>query len=188
MIHIAIIYHSGYGHTKKVAELVKEGTNIDGVTSRIFTVEEAKNQLDTLDDMDAIIFGAPTYMGSASAEMKAFMDATSSKWQDHKWRDKMAAGFTNSGSLSGDKLSTLIQISIFAAQHQMIWVSAGLPVAGTQEGHGATAKQVNRLGSFLGLMTQSDHADLENTPAPGDKESAVLFGKRVAQAVQQWTR
>ncbi len=188
MTHVAIIYHSGYGHTKVVAELVKQGADIDGVTSHIFTAEEATNNLDALDKMDALIFGSPTYMGSASADMKSFMDATSTKWQTAEWKDKLAAGFTNSGSLSGDKLSTLVQFSILAAQHQMIWVSAGLPPAGTEEGHGASADEVNRLGSYLGLMTQSDHTDPEHTPAPGDKKSAELFGKRVAEAALRWKK
>lgn len=42
------------------------------------------------------------------------------------WRDKVAAGFTNSGSKSGDKVNTLISLAIFAAQHHMHWVSLGL--------------------------------------------------------------
>ena len=58
-----------------------------------------------LDAADAIIFGAPTYTSSISGPFKVFMDATSKKWFAHAWKDKIAAGFTNSGSHSGDKLA-----------------------------------------------------------------------------------
>nr|WP_230947491.1 hypothetical protein [Burkholderia territorii] len=38
----------------------------------------------------------------------------------------MAAGFAVSVSQSGGKLSALQQLAVFAAQHQMRWVSLGL--------------------------------------------------------------
>ena len=47
--------------------------------------------------------------------------------QGHGWKDKIAAGFTNSGSRSGDKLATLIQLALFAARHGMHWINLGLP-------------------------------------------------------------
>jgi multimeric flavodoxin WrbA len=54
---------------------------------------------------EAIIFGAPTDTGGPSAQFKAFEDASSHAvmTQGHGWKDKIAAGFTNSGSRSGDK-------------------------------------------------------------------------------------
>lgn len=36
--------------------------------------------------------------------------------------NKITASFTNSHSLSGDKLNYLMQLVVFAAQHGMIWV------------------------------------------------------------------
>ena len=46
--------------------------------------------------------------------------------QGHGWKDKIAAGFANSGSRSGDKLATLIQLALFAARHRMHWINLGL--------------------------------------------------------------
>ena len=68
MTKIAIVYHSGYGHTAKVADHVLEGANaIDGVDAKLFKAEDLTNPdigpWDELDAADAIIFGAPTYMG-----------------------------------------------------------------------------------------------------------------------------
>ncbi|MFV9972394.1 MAG: hypothetical protein AB8V06_05700 [Francisella endosymbiont of Hyalomma asiaticum] len=50
------------------------------------------------------------------------MEKSSRKWYEQKWKNKITAGFTNSHSLSGDKLNYLMQLVIFAAQHRMIWV------------------------------------------------------------------
>lgn len=189
MITIAIVYHSGYGHTKKVAEHIKQGAeSVTRTTATLYDSDSAINDLDALDNADAIIFGAPTYMGSASAQMKQFMDASSMKWIKRAWEGKVAAGFTNSGSLSGDKLSTLIQFAILAAQHGMMWTDAGLPPASKDSGHGAKPEEVNRIGSYLGLMTQSDNAAPEDTPSPGDIESAKLFGAHVAKRAARWKK
>jgi multimeric flavodoxin WrbA len=189
MPSIAIVYHSGYGHTEKVARLVAEGAaSVSGVTVKVFNAEEAIAQLDALDTFDTIIFGAPTYMGSASAGFKTFADATAKKWFTQAWKDKVAAGFTNSGGLSGDKLSTLQSFSILAAQHGMIWVGLADSTPSPTSGHGATPDMINRIGSYLGLMTQSDNTSPENTPSPGDQETARRFGVRLAEITKRWVR
>ena len=54
--------------------------------------------------------------------LKEFMEKSSRKWYEQKWKNKITAGFTNSHSLSGDKLNYLMQLVVFAAQHGMIWV------------------------------------------------------------------
>lgn len=181
MPQIAIVYHSGTGHTKKVAECIEEGIKSAGNPKvKIYTADEAIANIDELDNFDALIFGAPTYMGSVSAKFKEFMDASSKKWLTQSWKNKIAAGFTNAGSLSGDKLNTLITLSIFAAQHGMIWVGQAEKPA-SSNGHGGKPDQINRMGSSLGLMTQSDNASPANTPSSGDIQTARLFGKRITE-------
>jgi len=188
MTNLAILYQSTYGHTEKVANYVKEGASVEGVKVTLYKVEDVIKNLDLLDSADAIIFGTPTYMGSASAVMKQFMEASSKKWFNLEWAGKIAAGFTNSGQLSGDKLFTLMELSIFAAQHNMVWVNAGLPNSSKEEGHGGKPADINRVGCYLGLMTQSDGADVEKTPSPGDLESAKMFGAHVANAAKRWVK
>ena len=73
--------------------------------------DAAKGPWAELAAADVIVFGAPTYMGSASAVFKQFMDASSKAWYGDVWKNKLAAGFTNSASWSGDKLNTLQQMS-----------------------------------------------------------------------------
>lgn len=179
---VAIVYHSGYGHTKRQAEAVRDGVlRVEGVEALLFHVDQMdESTWSILDDVDAIIFGAPTYMGSLSAPFKSFMDASSKLWFDQKWKDKLAAGFTNSASHSGDKLNSLIQLMVFAMQHSMIWVGLGL-MPGNNSSHGSV-EDLNRLGAFAGAMAQSN-ADQGPDVAPlqSDLETASHLGKRVAE-------
>ncbi|MBI3239672.1 MAG: flavodoxin family protein, partial [Flavobacteriia bacterium] len=103
-------------------------------------------------------------------------------WYKQLWKDKLAAGFTNSSTLNGDKLNTLQQLSIFAAQHSMIWISTG--ILPTFENDRQTASP-NALASYLGLMTLSDNA-IETVNPPSDLETAYLFGQRIARITKQF--
>ncbi len=169
---LAIVYHSPYGHTAKVAHAIAEGVALVGVKVSVMNIEQI--DWEALDQADAIIFGSPTYMGSITAAFKGFMDSTSKRWKHRTWQGKLAAGFTNSGGLSGDKLSVLQQINLFAMQHGMLWT--GLPLATT----GHSESDLNRLSSCLGLMTQSDNAPVEITPPIGDIHTARWFGEYIA--------
>jgi multimeric flavodoxin WrbA len=184
MTSVAIVYHSGYGHTRVLAEAVARGVKkVDTASVQLISVDEIDAHWDTLDQADAIVFGAPTYMGSASGQFKTFMDASSKHWG--KWRDKIAAGFTNSASQSGDKLNTLVQLAVFAAQHQMIWTSLGL-MPGNNSSTGSL-DDLNRLGSFLGAMGQSN-ADqgADVAPRSSDQLTAEVLGERVAAVATRW--
>ena len=180
MSTVAIAYHSGYGHTAAVAEAVARGAaSVPGVRAVLIPVEEASARLDELHGSDAIIFGAPTYMGSASAAFKAFMDGTSKQFASRAWQDKLAAGFTVSASQSGDKLNTLTQLAVFAMQHGMVWVGLGLP-AGNNSSKGSP-DDLNQLGSFLGAMAQANADQGAEGIRASDLRTAEHLGRRVAE-------
>lgn len=168
---LAIVYHSPYGHTAKVAQFIAVGAEKMGVSVHLMSIEHV--DWDALDQAHGIIWGSPTYMGSVTGAFKVFMDSTSKRWINRSWQGKLAAGFTNSGGLSGDKLSVLQQINLFAMQHGMLWV--GLPLLST----GQKETDLNRLASHLGLMTQSNNAPVEITPPQGDLDTALWFGEYV---------
>jgi NAD(P)H dehydrogenase (quinone) len=178
---ISIIYDSGYGHTEKQAEAVANGARkSEAADVNLISVAQGNIPWDTLEKSDAIIFGSPTYNGMISARFKQFFeDSTKIAWFDFKWRDKIAAGFTNSGAMSGDKLSSLISMSLFAAQHGMIWVGLDLHPANPESP--LPTKNLNSLGSWLGAMAQSDNASPEITPGENDLKTAEYLGKRVAE-------
>jgi multimeric flavodoxin WrbA len=192
MNNIAVVYHSGYGHTAEQAKAVLRGAQAAPDTNATLIAVSAEGKIedaqwDVLNQADAIVFGCPTYMGSASAQFKTFMDASSKMWFEQKWKDKIAAGFTNSASQSGDKLSTLTQLAIFAAQHSMIWVGTGL-MPGNNNSKGSV-EDLNHLGSFLGAMAQSN-ADQgpEAGPIASDLRTAEHLGRRVAETTARFKR
>lgn len=187
---IAVVYHSGYGHTGRQAEAVKAGVEqVEGAEALLLTVDEARTRWDDLAAAEAIVFGAPTYMAGASAAFKDFQEATSRAVmsQGFAWQDKLAAGFTNSGARAGDKLATLVQIALFAAQHGMHWVNLGLP-PGNNTSKGSE-EDLNRLGFWLGAGAQSN-ADQGPDVAPPESDLATArhLGRRVAEATLQFVR
>jgi multimeric flavodoxin WrbA len=183
---VVIVFHSVSGRTRALAEACARGATDAGVECAIVPVESATTPLAqaALAAADAIVFGCPTYMGSVSAAFKGFMDATVAVWALQGWRDKLAAGFTHSGAPSGDKLGTLTQLAVFAAQHGMIWIGLGLPPTYAIPEARAGASDTNRLGSHLGAMAQSRPGGGEADPS--DLRTAEHLGRRVAEAATRW--
>jgi NAD(P)H dehydrogenase (quinone) len=181
--NIAILYFSGYGHTKKQAEAVEQGAkSAVGTTVSSLAIDKEGNLSDadwaTLAEADAIIFGSPTYMGGPAWQFKKFADTSFKAWSAQAWKDKVAAGFTNSASPSGDKFSTLSYLHTLAMQHGMVWIGLGLKPAGKKA---STRDDVNWVGGFGGAMAQSpSDSTPEEGPSTGDLETARLFGERIA--------
>ena len=106
MTNVAVVYHSGYGHTAAVAEHVGKGPEVvAGTSAKLYKAEELSSPDSgpwaELAIADAIIFGAPTYMGSASAGMKQFMDASSKVWFTQGWKNKIESRLFEFGKLVG---------------------------------------------------------------------------------------
>jgi multimeric flavodoxin WrbA len=176
---IVIVYHSGYGHTAKVAEAVAEGA---GATLLAIDAEGnlPAGGWEQLDAADAIVFGSPTYMGMVSWQFKKFADASSKAWFTRKWQNKLAAGFTNSASLYGDKHTTMSYLMTLAMQQGMLWVGTGLMPANTKA---STRDNINNLGMSAGLMTATPSDASTDEMVPGDLATARAFGARIAETV-----
>ncbi len=182
MVNIAVIFHSGYGHTQRMAQSVVEGVaSIEGVQTHEIAIDKdgnlPENGFETLKAADGIIFGSPTYMGTVSWQFKKFADASSKPWGTQEWKDKVAAGFTNSASMNGDKNSTLHYLFTLAMQHSMIWIGTGMMPANSKA---ATRNDLNYMGSFAGAMAQSPSDAGVGEMLPGDLETAKQFGARIA--------
>ncbi|MBP9692616.1 MAG: flavodoxin family protein [Alphaproteobacteria bacterium] len=183
---VAVVYHSGYGHTKKLAESVFEGVQESNyATGILISVDEVDSFWEELDNATAIIFGAPTYMGSVSSGFWAFAEKTSKRWMELKWKDKIAAAFINSGSQNGDKLQSLHAMFNLSQQHGMIWVGlAMLPGNCNSKG---SVEDLNRLGSFGGAFSQSNVDEGPDTAPPqSDRLTAKHLGQRVAEISARW--
>lgn len=180
---VSVIYFSGSGHTKKMAEAVASGVaSNQGCELHLLEISGDDIQegrwsndkaLSLLDKSDAIIFGSPTYMGSVAAQMKAFMDATGERYFSQQWRNKLASGFTVSAGPSGDKFNCLTTMAAFAMQQGMIWVGLGLT--------GAESDGTNRLGCYFGAGAQAMDEPPEDVPNQADKATGYKLGARVAE-------
>ena len=184
MSHIAIVFHSGYGHTQRMAEAVAEGAK-----GELVAIDADGNLSDaqwaTLAAADAIVFGSPTYMGSVSWQFKKFADASSKPWFSQAWKDKIAAGFTNSASMNGDKLSTLHYLFTLSQQHSMIWVGTGMMPSNSKA---AQRNDLNYVASFSGAMAQTPSDAGVDEMLPGDLETARQFGARVAEIAGRFSK
>lgn len=183
MKKIAIVFHSGYGHTQRQAEAVLAGASrVSGCSAALYPVSELNEESwRELDSAEALIFGSPTYMGSPSAKFKEFMEASSGRWYSRAWQDKVGAGFTCSASQNGDKLNTLTDLMIFAAQHGMLWVGLNL-LPGNNSSKGSV-NDLNRLGSASGAMAQANSDQGADAMLESDLATASALGQRVAETV-----
>ena len=179
---IVVVYFSGYSHTKRMAEAVAQGAG-----ASLLAVDQEGNLpeggWEQLAAADAIVFGAPTYMGNVPWQYKKFIDASSKPWYHQQWKDKIAAGFTNSASMNGDKLSTLHYLFTLSQQHSMIWVGTGLMPSNSKA---ATRNDVNYVASFSGAMASTPSDASVDEMLPGDLETARLFGAHVAEVTAKF--
>ncbi|MFF9167478.1 MULTISPECIES: flavodoxin family protein [unclassified Streptomyces] len=184
---VALAYHSGFGHTAVLAEAVRAGAADAGAEVHLIKVDEITDaQWELLDRADAIVFGSPTYMGTASGAFHAFAEATSKRWATQAWTDKLAAGFTNSASKSGDKLHTLQFFQTLAAQLGMHWINLGL-LPGWNSST-ASENDLNRLGFFSGAAAQTNADEGPEAVHKADIATAEHLGRRVAETAATFLR
>lgn len=177
-----VVYHSGYGHTERMATAIAEGAS-----AALIGIDTDGNIPDpaweTLARADAILFGSPTYMGGPSWQFKKFADASSKIWFESGWRNKLFGGFTNSASLNGDKLNTLEYFFLLAGQHSGIWVSMDIKPANVKA---SVRDDLNRMGSYIAPMAQTPADASPDDMSPGDLETARRYGARVATIAGQF--
>ncbi|HEU0186453.1 MAG TPA: flavodoxin family protein [Gallionellaceae bacterium] len=182
MSKVVVVYHSGYGHTARMAQSVAAGAGAE-----LIAIDAEGNLGDAdwgkLEAADAIIMGTPTYMGTVSWQFKKFADASSKVWFAQKWKNKIAAGFTNSASMNGDKLSTLYYLFTLSMQHGMVWVGTGMMPSNNKA---SQRNDVNYLGTYAGAISTSPADAGVDEMLPGDMETARLFGLRVAETTRQF--
>ncbi|MDX3775645.1 flavodoxin family protein [Chromatiaceae bacterium AAb-1] len=185
MVKVAVIFHSATGTTKQLAEAIAAGASsvpgVEAIKAEILGSDIIEGRfknlalLEQLKDVDAMVFGSPTFMGCVSAQFKAFADATGDLWAEKLWADKVAAGFTIGSNLSGDQLNTIQYMQIFANQHGMLWASLDIPGNWDPENR-------NRLGAQSGLIAHSKDGVLNET----DLITANYLGQRIAHVAKKF--
>ena len=184
MPDIAVVFHSGYGHTQRLAQAVA-----DGAGAHLIAIDAEGNLppggWEALAAADAIIFGAPTYMGGPSWQFKKFADASSKPWYVQTWKDKLFAGFTNSSAMNGDKHATIAYFWTLAMQHGGLWAGLGMLPSNDKA---ATRNSPNYVGGYAGALATSPTDASSAEMAKGDLETARALGERVAALAAKFSR
>lgn len=187
MKKLAVIYHSGHGHTAHLAEHVAGGAKaVPDLEVHLLRAADMTGHPEALLPFDGYLFGSPTYFGGVSGTFKSFMDATGGLWRTQQLRGKLAAGFTVSSLPAGDKQSTLLSMFVFCMQHGMIWV--GNPILPEQHRGVPYDEAANRLGSWSGLMAQAGHTSPADAFVRGDIKTARMFGSHFAETLLRMDR
>ncbi len=178
MTRIAIVYHSVTGATCRLAQAVVDGVRAAGARPEVLQILgddiiagrfQNAGFLQTIDQVEAVVFGAPTFMGGPSAQFKAFADASSDRWERQAWQGKLAAGFTSGSNYNGDQTSTLQYFAVLAAQHGMLWLGVDIP-------GGCDVANRNRLGVQLGAAARTTETEVDGS----DLATAEHLGMRIA--------
>jgi NAD(P)H dehydrogenase (quinone) len=198
-VKILIVYHSVYGHVRKMAEAVEQGVRevagAEVVMRRVkeFTEETARIQKDggfawqvyqaqqnipecTLDDLraaDGIIWGSPTRYGNMSAQMKELIDSTGSLWVKGELEGKPAGVFTSTATTHGGQETTLLTMMVPLLHLGMLIVGLPYSTPGMlhTEARGGTPYGPSTIAGGKG----------ELQPQEGDLALARALGKRVAE-------
>lgn len=181
---VAVVYHSGFGHTAVLARAVASGIHDAGASPVEIAVDAMTDaHWQTLDRADAMVFGSPTYMGNVSSGFQTFAEKTGRRCTNGTWQNKVAAAFTNSGAKSGDKMAALMSMAVFAAQHHMHWVNLGLG-PGWNSSAGSD-QDLNRLGFWLGAGAATDVDAAADLLHAADVATCRHLGARVATVTAQ---
>jgi multimeric flavodoxin WrbA len=117
---------------------------VDGCDAEIIHTDDVDQHWGRLNASDAIVFGTPTYVASIAARFKEFIEKlTGEVWLERKWLNKVAGSFTASAGRSGDKLSCLQQLVMFASQMGMLWVP--VRITGGNYSSEGSEKDLNRM-------------------------------------------
>jgi NAD(P)H dehydrogenase (quinone) len=193
---IQVIFYSTYGHVFRLAEAIAEGArSIPGSDVQLLQVPETLSD-DVLAKMgatdarktfahipladprrlgeaDAIILGTPTRYGAATAQMRAFQDATGSLWAAGALIGKLGSAFTSTGTQHGGQETTLLAMTTFFFHQGM--VIAGVPYSTAELSHmgeltGGTPYGASTIAGPKG----------ERHPSPNELAIARAQGKHVA--------
>ena len=111
-----VVYFSRTGNTKKMAELISNSMNDNGLPTDCKSVDKVK--VDDLLAADAIVIGSPTYYGQMAAPiMQLFTDTVV---KHGRLAGKIGAAFSSSANIGGGNETTILGILEAMLIHGMI--------------------------------------------------------------------
>jgi NAD(P)H dehydrogenase (quinone) len=186
-VKVQVVFYSLYGHIYRMAEAVAEGARqVPGAQVELLQVPEtlpaevlakmgatdAKKAFahvpvadpKRLAEADAILLGSGTRYGGATAQMRAFIDATGGLWGSGALIGKVGSAFTSTASQHGGQETTLQNMHNFFFHMGMVIV--GVPYA---------AKELLHMGEITGGSPYgaTTITDAQGQRLPSENELAI---------------
>jgi len=128
---VLVIYHSGGGNTRKLAECVAEGAR-SAAGAKVTVVPAAEVDYDAAADADGLAIGSPDYFSYVAGAVKTFFDTV---LYDERFKGKPCATFGTHGG--GAKVLGVLDHLVGAVK--LAPVGAGVLVKGAPDAAGADA-------------------------------------------------
>ncbi|MDD4956626.1 MAG: flavodoxin domain-containing protein [Candidatus Omnitrophica bacterium] len=117
MKKIIVLYFSGTGNTKRMAEYVSEGAkDVPGTDVDVRSVEDFR--VEELEAFDGMIIGSPTYYGTMAYQIKKLLD--DSVVLHGRLVGRAGAAFSSSANIGGGNETTILSILSAMLIHGMV--------------------------------------------------------------------
>lgn len=197
LVKVQVIFYSLYGHVWRMAEAIAEGARqVPGADVQLLQVAETLPQevlakMGAVDakkafahipiadpkrlvDADAIILGSGTRYGSATAQMRAFIDNTGSLWGSGALIGKVGSAFTSTASQHGGQETTLFNFHNF-------FFHMGMPIVGVPYSAQELLKMDEMTGGTPYGASTITGAKGERMPSENELAIARFQGRHAAQ-------
>lgn len=191
--YVLVLYYSKYGSTKEMAHLIADGVEMAGMDVRIRTVPHISTVVThaeasvpevgdiycTLDDLQncvGLALGSPTRFGNMAAELKYFLDQTTSLWLNGALHNKPACVFSSSGSMHGGQESTLLSMLPPLFHH-------GMMILGLTNANPALSNTKTGGTPYGPTHVSGPRHDL--SLSPDEKTLCLEQGKRLGEVVKK---
>lgn len=165
---LAVICHQLGADMDDTTSQLLNGIASQGVETTLYSSQDVVTNIDELEQYSGFVFEA-TSSQSLDKIVDAFIGASVLKNKAGLWRDKLAAGFSQSAQSAAMSLRAMIDFSFFCNSQNMIWLSSGMDEVGL--GH-TTRKKLSAMG---------------NAPVLDDVLcQAYRHGQYLAQVAKQW--
>lgn len=168
---LAIISEDGDADALVTTQLLKEGIQSQSVTVNSLSIKSAINELSEMARYDGFIFNQGPSASVQQHEFYQFKQASLRLADTGAWQNKVAAGLVPHQLSGMQRLTALLDLSMFCARHHMIWVSTdkdeGLGQHNTLAISGNTIRQLDTLNSSA-------------------EQVAYRFGQKIAGVTRLW--
>jgi len=140
---LLVVYYTGTGNTKRMAEEIGKGAEQLGVNVQVKSVEEC--ELNDLAEADGIVIGSPTYFSNVAWQVKKLIDESITLYRrGHELRGKVGGCFTSAGTRRDGK-DCVRMLELTLGFHHKLKVVGGI-IRASDDGEEEVNKMCQQYG------------------------------------------